>query len=56
MQSHLDMMSTITTRAPSQFPWLDSHQQDTQHYGLRAKNAEKKIYFCTFESFAPFRG
>jgi len=27
----------MTTRVNSQFPRLDSHQLDTQHYGLRAK-------------------
>src|SRR5579863_10300892 len=29
--------SSMTTRVNSQFPRLDSHQLDTQHYGLRAK-------------------
>src|SRR5712671_3302311 len=33
--------SSTTTRVHSQFPWLDSHQLDTQHYGLRTKRTHR---------------
>src|ERR1700682_5593488 len=33
--------SSMTTRVNSQFPRLDSHQLDTQHYGLRAKQSQR---------------
>src|SRR5579859_2351285 len=33
--------SSMTTRVNSQFPRLDSHQLDTQHYGLRAKQSPR---------------
>ena len=34
--------SSITTRVYSQFPRLDLHQLDTQHYGLRAKQSQSQ--------------
>jgi len=34
--------SSITIRPNSQLPEPDFHRQDTQHYGLRAENAEEK--------------
>ena len=33
---------SITTRVYSQFPGLDLHQLDTQHYGLRAKQSQSQ--------------
>ena len=35
LMSHLYKVSNITTRANSQFPWLDLHQQGMRPYGLR---------------------
>ncbi len=35
LMSHLNNVSNITTRANSQFPWLDFHQQGMRPYGLR---------------------
>jgi hypothetical protein len=43
---HSTPMSSITTRANSQFPRPDLHRQETRHYGLRAKatgNAVKNV-------------
>jgi len=36
--------SSITIRPNSQLPEPDFHRQDTQHYGLRAENVEKRKY------------
>src|SRR5258707_11997975 len=34
--------SSTTTRVHSQFPWLDFHQLDTQHYGLPTKRTQSR--------------
>ena len=39
--SHLPRASNITIRPNSQLPEPDFHRQDTQHYGLRAEDAQK---------------
>ena len=41
LPSHLQEMSSITTRAISQFPRPDFHRQDQQPYGLQAKAQRK---------------
>jgi hypothetical protein len=41
--SHPHGTSSITIRPNSQLPEPDFHRQDTQHYGLRTENTEKRF-------------